>query len=109
MFCFVVYVIYRDLRGFWKKLGDFGALGITAKSEYGGTGGNYLDHVILMEEISRYYLNARNFEDTAYQLPEHLTHLFFFSEPLAALLYRTELTRICASIKFIVTAPKHRS
>lgn len=28
-------------------------LGITAKPEYGGTGGSYLDHVIILEEISR--------------------------------------------------------
>lgn len=30
-----------------------GLLGITADTEYGGTGGSYLDHVIVMEEISR--------------------------------------------------------
>lgn len=30
-----------------------GFLGITAKTEYGGTGGGYLDHVIIMEEIAR--------------------------------------------------------
>ena len=30
-----------------------GFLGITAKPEYGGTGGGYLDHVIILEEISR--------------------------------------------------------
>lgn len=34
-------------------MGDFGALGITAKSEYGGSDGTYMDHVILMEELSR--------------------------------------------------------
>lgn len=28
-------------------------LGITASPEYGGTGGSYLDHVVIMEEISR--------------------------------------------------------
>ncbi|CAH1133881.1 unnamed protein product [Ceutorhynchus assimilis] len=44
---------YDDLRGFWKKLGDIGALGITAQSEYGGSDGGYLDQVIVMEEISR--------------------------------------------------------
>lgn len=43
----------RNLRAFWKQLGDLGALGITAKSEYGGSDGNYLDHIILMEELSR--------------------------------------------------------
>lgn len=30
-----------------------GLLGITAKSEYGGSDGGYLDHCIIMEEISR--------------------------------------------------------
>ncbi|XP_076247204.1 isovaleryl-CoA dehydrogenase, mitochondrial [Calliopsis andreniformis] len=44
---------FDDLRLFWKKLGELGLLGITAKSEYGGTDGTYLDHVIIMEEISR--------------------------------------------------------
>ncbi|XP_076662269.1 isovaleryl-CoA dehydrogenase, mitochondrial [Halictus rubicundus] len=44
---------FNDLRSFWKKLGDLGLLGITAKPEYGGTGGTYLDHVIIMEEMSR--------------------------------------------------------
>ncbi|XP_076685005.1 isovaleryl-CoA dehydrogenase, mitochondrial [Andrena cerasifolii] len=44
---------FDDLRGFWRKLGELGLLGITAKQEYGGTGGTYLDHVIIMEELSR--------------------------------------------------------
>lgn len=44
---------HRNLRAFWKQLGDLGALGITAKSEYGGSDGTYLDHVVLMEELSR--------------------------------------------------------
>lgn len=44
----------RDLRPFWQKLGDLGAHGITVKSEYGGLDGTYLDHVILMEELSRF-------------------------------------------------------
>lgn len=30
-----------------------GLLGITAKSEYGGSDGGYLDHCIIMEEMSR--------------------------------------------------------
>lgn len=34
-------------------MGDLGLLGITARPEYGGTGGSYLDHVIIMEELSR--------------------------------------------------------
>lgn len=28
-------------------------LGITVNNEYGGTGGTYTDHIIIMEEISR--------------------------------------------------------
>lgn len=45
--------VNRDLRGFWRKLGDLGVLGITAHPNYGGTGAQYLDHVIVMEELSR--------------------------------------------------------
>nr|XP_050850316.1 isovaleryl-CoA dehydrogenase, mitochondrial [Vespula vulgaris] len=44
---------FDELRTFWKKLGNLGLLGITADTEYGGTGGSYLEHVIVMEEISR--------------------------------------------------------
>lgn len=42
-----------NFKEFWKGLGNLGALGITVEVEYGGTGGTYLDHVIIMEEISR--------------------------------------------------------
>ncbi|XP_032811626.2 isovaleryl-CoA dehydrogenase, mitochondrial [Petromyzon marinus] len=44
---------FKQIREFWKKLGNLGVLGITAPVEDGGTGGGYLDHVICMEEISR--------------------------------------------------------
>ncbi|KAG7199084.1 hypothetical protein KM043_017980 [Ampulex compressa] len=44
---------FDDLRNFWKKLGNLGLLGITVKAEYGGTGGTYLDHVLVVEELSR--------------------------------------------------------
>uniref|UniRef100_A0A914XDK6 Isovaleryl-CoA dehydrogenase n=1 Tax=Plectus sambesii TaxID=2011161 RepID=A0A914XDK6_9BILA len=44
---------FKQLREFWKKLGDHGLLGITAPTEYGGTGGTYFDHVLAMEELSR--------------------------------------------------------
>lgn len=40
-------------------MGDLGFLGITAEPEYGGTGGSYLDHCIIMEEISRYVVYIR--------------------------------------------------
>uniref|UniRef100_A0A915IT47 Isovaleryl-CoA dehydrogenase n=1 Tax=Romanomermis culicivorax TaxID=13658 RepID=A0A915IT47_ROMCU len=38
---------------FWKKCGQMGFLGITAPTKYGGSGLDYLSHVIVMEEISR--------------------------------------------------------
>ncbi|XP_012216069.1 isovaleryl-CoA dehydrogenase, mitochondrial [Linepithema humile] len=44
---------FDEIRTFWKKLGKLGLLGITAKQEYGGTGGTYLDHVLIIEELSR--------------------------------------------------------
>ncbi|XP_066159182.1 isovaleryl-CoA dehydrogenase, mitochondrial [Euwallacea fornicatus] len=44
---------FDNLRSFWRKLGDLGALGITAQSEYGGSDGSYLDQVIIVEELSR--------------------------------------------------------
>ncbi|XP_051877378.1 isovaleryl-CoA dehydrogenase, mitochondrial [Pristis pectinata] len=44
---------FPELREFWKQLGDLGVLGITAPVEYGGAGGGYLDHVLVMEEITR--------------------------------------------------------
>ena len=37
----------------WRKLGDLGLLGITADPEYGGAGMGYLEHVVVMEEVSR--------------------------------------------------------
>jgi isovaleryl-CoA dehydrogenase len=40
----------RDL---WPKLGQLGVLGITLPAVYGGAGMGYLEHVIVMEEISR--------------------------------------------------------
>ncbi|XP_046420744.1 isovaleryl-CoA dehydrogenase, mitochondrial isoform X1 [Neodiprion fabricii] len=44
---------FAELREFWKDLGKLGLLGITAKECYGGTGGGYLDHIVIMEELSR--------------------------------------------------------
>jgi isovaleryl-CoA dehydrogenase len=37
----------------WPKLGALGVLGITVEEEYGGTGLGYLEHAVVMEEISR--------------------------------------------------------
>ncbi len=37
----------------WRKMGDLGLLGITVAEEYGGADMGYLEHVIVMEELSR--------------------------------------------------------
>ncbi len=37
----------------WRQFGDMGLLGITVSEQYGGTGLNYLSHLVVMEEISR--------------------------------------------------------
>uniref|UniRef100_A0A673TRP2 Isovaleryl-CoA dehydrogenase, mitochondrial n=1 Tax=Suricata suricatta TaxID=37032 RepID=A0A673TRP2_SURSU len=44
---------FRNLRAFWKQLGNLGVLGITAPAQYGGSGLGYLEQVLVMEEISR--------------------------------------------------------
>jgi isovaleryl-CoA dehydrogenase len=40
-------------KGMWRKLGDMGLLGVTVASAYGGSGLGYLEHALVMEEISR--------------------------------------------------------
>ena len=37
----------------WGKMGDLGLLGITVAEEFGGADMGYLEHVVVMEEISR--------------------------------------------------------
>jgi isovaleryl-CoA dehydrogenase len=37
----------------WRKFGDMGLLGMTVAEEFGGSGLGYIEHVIVMEEISR--------------------------------------------------------
>lgn len=44
---------WEGRREFYKKMGSLGLLGPTVKTEYGGLGGTYTDHCIMMEEISR--------------------------------------------------------
>ncbi|XP_037068692.1 isovaleryl-CoA dehydrogenase, mitochondrial-like [Pollicipes pollicipes] len=38
---------------FWRQLGKMGLLGITASADFGGSGMGYLDHCLVMEEMSR--------------------------------------------------------
>lgn len=40
-------------RELWPKMGKLGLLGITVEQQYGGAGMGYLQHAIVMEEISR--------------------------------------------------------
>lgn len=42
-----------DIRKIWLLMGDMGLLGVTAPTEYGGTGLGYLEHSLCTEEISR--------------------------------------------------------
>ncbi|XP_027409329.1 isovaleryl-CoA dehydrogenase, mitochondrial isoform X1 [Bos indicus x Bos taurus] len=44
---------FKNLREFWKQLGNLGVLGITAPVQYGGSGLGFLENVLVMEEISR--------------------------------------------------------
>ncbi|KAI1895660.1 hypothetical protein AGOR_G00108510 [Albula goreensis] len=44
---------FKGMREFWRQMGDLGVLGITAPVELGGSGLGYLDHVVVMEEMSR--------------------------------------------------------
>ena len=37
----------------WRKMGDLGVLGVTVEETYGGAGMGYLEHVVVVEEISR--------------------------------------------------------
>ncbi|MBU1568719.1 MAG: acyl-CoA dehydrogenase family protein [Proteobacteria bacterium] len=37
----------------WHEMGGLGLLGITVPAEYGGAGMGYLEHVVVMEELSR--------------------------------------------------------
>lgn len=44
---------FNNLREFWIKCGDMGLHGVTCPEEYGGLGMGYLDHCIIMEELTR--------------------------------------------------------
>ncbi|XP_011442388.3 isovaleryl-CoA dehydrogenase, mitochondrial isoform X1 [Magallana gigas] len=45
---------FKDIKDFWRKCGELGLMGITAPAQYGGTEGTYLDHCLVMEEMSRF-------------------------------------------------------
>ncbi|XP_067139966.1 isovaleryl-CoA dehydrogenase, mitochondrial isoform X1 [Centruroides vittatus] len=45
--------VFPDFKGFWKKLGDMGFMGITVPEKYGGLQSGYLEHCIVLEEMSR--------------------------------------------------------
>src|SRR5271157_5987843 len=53
----VVRKIETDQRGYspeiWKKISDLGWLGIGIPKEYGGTGGDFIDLMVLHEEMGR--------------------------------------------------------
>ncbi|XP_068819920.1 isovaleryl-CoA dehydrogenase, mitochondrial isoform X1 [Capricornis sumatraensis] len=51
--CTVAWQDSHSLLEFWKQLGNLGVLGITAPVQYGGSGLGFLEHVLVMEEISR--------------------------------------------------------
>ena len=42
-----------DTHGLMQQLGELGMVGVTIPEEYGGTGLGYLEHCIVMEEVSR--------------------------------------------------------
>ncbi|XP_005092564.1 isovaleryl-CoA dehydrogenase, mitochondrial isoform X1 [Aplysia californica] len=44
---------FKDMKQFWLDCGNMGLLGITAPSKYGGSEMSYLDHCLVMEELSR--------------------------------------------------------
>lgn len=45
--------LWPDFSKLWRKLGSMGLLGPTVDTKYGGLALGYLDHIIIMEELSR--------------------------------------------------------
>lgn len=56
--CDLVRTMEIDEKGFprelWQKMGDLGWLGLLLPEEYEGTGPNYFDMIVLLEEMGRY-------------------------------------------------------
>ncbi|KAL5018663.1 hypothetical protein ScPMuIL_004385 [Solemya velum] len=44
---------FKEMKEFWKLCGDLGLHGITVPTDYGGSGMGYMEHCIVMEELSR--------------------------------------------------------
>ncbi|RUS69305.1 hypothetical protein EGW08_022933 [Elysia chlorotica] len=44
---------FKDMKEFWLKCGEMGLHGATVPVEYGGSAMSYLDHCLIMEEMSR--------------------------------------------------------
>lgn len=42
-----------DTHHYMQQLGELGMVGITVPEDYGGTGLGYMEHAIIMEEVSR--------------------------------------------------------
>jgi alkylation response protein AidB-like acyl-CoA dehydrogenase len=61
--------IARDERGYdlqvWQRMAELGWMGLVFPEEYGGTGGSFMDLVILMEEMGRNILPAPFFSTVA--------------------------------------------
>lgn len=44
---------WDGFRSFWRKLGNMGLMGVTVPTKYGGLNLGYLEHTLVMEELSR--------------------------------------------------------
>ena len=44
---------FPGMRGFFKKLGELGLVGITADTKYGGSGMGIFEHCLVLEELAR--------------------------------------------------------
>lgn len=62
--------LHRDEKGFdrqlWQKMAELGWMGLVLPEEYGGMGANFMDLVILMEEMGRNILPGPFFSTVAF-------------------------------------------